>query len=772
MALVAASFAALEAGRGFGEIGVDTLVLSRFGAGALPYLFVALGATSLVAALAYGAALGRLPRIRLLSGLPLAAGAVLIVERGLMATGHPAALALTWLTVYAVGAIALTIVWTLAGAVFDSRQARRLFPLCTAAAIAGSFFGTLLAGPVARSIGTESLVLLEAALLGVLGLGIVGVSRITTVRAPTRRRDQSIVADLRIGFDEVVRLPLMRLVAIAYVLLAILMFSVTYPFLLAASETFPAEADLATALGLLSAAVTATSFLVSIVFANRVYARVGVAGAALLLPIVYLAGFSLWLVAFSFATAALVRFTQQVSQRGISNAAWTAFYNMVPTERRAQVLAFNDGVPGQIGTMLSGLLLLASGTLLARDQVFWLGAGTAILCAVVVLGIRRRYAASVLRTLRGGLGEQVLEGGPGLGVLTRDPAVAATLATALRTAEPSVRCMAAGLLGRSSIEDAGAALVAAVDDDPDASVRVAALEAIARLGGPPTAAPAAQASLGDDDPRVREAAVRALGAVVDDPRAFAAVPQLVDLAADTSPGVRAAIAWLYGAHGLEANCEPIFVNLLGSDEETDRVAGLDAIRRLRRPIPSGGPGRFLTDPSPKVRAATIEALAASGELETSLDAVVEALDDDVAVVRGSAATALAGRDRATPGLLVVLAGDSPTSAGRGVECARRARSRGSRAADRLGPRPAGARDRPAPRSAGGSGRRGVTRRSANAGRLPPGRPRLARAARRRPGPSGAGRARCPRGRRRHPPDAALRRRRDASPGDRGPRLAW
>ena len=67
----------------------------------------------------------------------------------------------------------------------------------------------------------------------------------------------------------------MRLVAIAYVLLAILMFSVTYPFLLAASETFHSEADLATFLGLLSAAVTATSFVVSIVLANRVYARFG-----------------------------------------------------------------------------------------------------------------------------------------------------------------------------------------------------------------------------------------------------------------------------------------------------------------------------------------------------------------------------------------------------------------------------------------------------------------------------------------------------------------
>ena len=215
--------------------------------------------------------------------------------------------------------------------------------------------------------------MLEAVLLGAVGLLIVAVSRTTTVRVPPRHRNQTIVDELRIGFDTVVRSPLMRLVAVAYILLAILAFSVTYPFLLSASETFTSEADLATALGLLSAAVTATSFVVSIVLANKVYARFGVAGAALVLPIVYLGGFGLWLVAFSFATAAIFRFTQQVAQRGLSNAAWSAFYNVLPSERRAQVLAFNDGVPGQVGTILSGLLLLAAGSVLSRDSCLLAG---------------------------------------------------------------------------------------------------------------------------------------------------------------------------------------------------------------------------------------------------------------------------------------------------------------------------------------------------------------------------------------------------------------
>ncbi len=160
-----------------------------------------------------------------------------------MSTGHPATVPLAWLTVYAVGAIGVTIAWTMAGAVFDARQARRLFPLCTAAAIAGSFVGTLSSGPIARAVGTETLIVLEAAALAMVGLVVVSRGGPTTTVRRAAPSDRSLVDDLRAGFDEAVRSPLMRLVAVAYVLLAILMFSVTYPFLLVASDTFRPDAS-------------------------------------------------------------------------------------------------------------------------------------------------------------------------------------------------------------------------------------------------------------------------------------------------------------------------------------------------------------------------------------------------------------------------------------------------------------------------------------------------------------------------------------------------
>ncbi|MGZ8515059.1 MAG: Npt1/Npt2 family nucleotide transporter [Candidatus Limnocylindrales bacterium] len=624
LALVASLFAALEAGRGFGEVGLDTLVVSRFGTGTLPYLYIGLGTISLVAALGYGAALGRVSRTPLLAGILLSSAGFLVGGRLVIAGGINGVVPLIWLVTYASGAIAGTISWTVAGSVFDARQAKRLFPLCTGAAIAGSFVGTLTSGPVARAAGTELLMVIEAALLAVVAILIVSIARTGRVRTPARSRARSVAADLRAGFDEAVRSPLFRSIAVAYVLFSVLFFCVTFPFLQSASAAFPNEADLATALGLISAAVTATSFVVSLLVANRVFARFGVATAALVLPVVYVAGFALWLVQFSFATAALFRFTQQVTQRGLSNAVWSAFYNVVPSARRAQVLAFMDGVPGQLGIMLSGLLLLGAGRLFALDQVFVLGIAAAVVLTVVVFAIRRRYGASLLRTLRSGMGEQVLEGGPGLGALGGDPQVAAALLEASSAPEATVRRMAVGLLARLHGSDAGEALVRALDDD-DPGVRAAAIDGLASLGPPSDMADPVAARLDDPDEQVRAAAVRAVARL----SGGAFTERLETLAVDPSMPVRAAVA-----------------------------VALDD-------LDGGARGRVaaqLADPSPEVRRSAIEAVAAVGGVahgDTIAPILINALDDDSPRVRRTAADLLARRTADTEGLVDVLRSGSP-----------------------------------------------------------------------------------------------------------------
>ena len=572
LASVAALFALVETGRAFGEIGVETLVLGRYGPtglpSVLPFLYMGLGATGLVVALAYTAALGRVTRARLFVGL-LGLGAALIIGwRIALGAGFEDVLLPLWLTIYVIGSIVVTVYWTVAGATFDARQAKRLFPLLTAAAIAGAFVGSLLAGPVAGLIGAANLVLIEAAAM-LLALPLL----VRLVRRPrpdaraaasVRPRGRSALADLRAGFDVVAASPMLRRIAIAYVLLAVLMFSVQYPFTISAAATFPTDTERATALGVLSAVITATSFLVSVFVANRVFARFGVSAGAVLLPIVYLVGFGVWLVQFSFPTAAAFRASQQVTQRGLSNASWSAFYNVVPADRRAQVLAFNDGVPGQLGTILSGLLLFAAGRILAPDQFFWLGVIAAIVATVVVVGIRRRYGASLVAALRGGAAEQVLEGGPGVAALMHDPSVVPALVGAVSAPEPGVRELAAAMLGDVDSPVARAALVRATLD-ADAGVRVAAIRALGRTRAGLTAeALDLEVLEADPDPRVRAAVVVA--------RAGRDQATVLALVGDPDPAIRTfALQALTPTDGVSLDPAARSAAITALDDEAARV---------------------------------------------------------------------------------------------------------------------------------------------------------------------------------------------------------
>src|SRR3954452_521719 len=160
--LIALVFAALEMGRGIGEVGVNTLVLSRLPADALPWLYIPLGAISLVIAVAFGAALGRIAKARLF-GITLVVVGVLLIAEFVLLAAVPDVVPVAWLTVMAAGTIAATITWTVATSSLDVRQAKRLFPICTAAAIAGYLVGSLLAGPIAGAVGA-------AALIGIQGL--------------------------------------------------------------------------------------------------------------------------------------------------------------------------------------------------------------------------------------------------------------------------------------------------------------------------------------------------------------------------------------------------------------------------------------------------------------------------------------------------------------------------------------------------------------------------------------------------------------------------
>ncbi|HET7494108.1 MAG TPA: cyclic nucleotide-binding domain-containing protein [Candidatus Limnocylindrales bacterium] len=623
---VAALFAVLEAAAGLGEVGAETQLVSHLGStalsGTLPYLFIALGVVGLLVSLGYAVTLARVPRHRLFLTIVVGIAGLLVLQRLALAAGLDVVVPGMWLTVLTASAIDRTIAWTVAGSTFDARQAKRVFPLLTGAAIVGSFTGTLSAGPVAGLAGVPNLFAIQAVLLLVAGAMLVRLPR-TRARATRTLGHQSVVDDLRVGFDTVRRSPLMRLVAIVYVLLSVLMFSVSYPFYIAAARDVP-EAQLATTLGLLSTAVTATSFIVSLAFANRIYARFGVSAGALALPVVYLLGFGGWLLRFSFTTAAAFRFSQQVTQRGLSNAAWSAFYNVVPADRRAQVLAFNDGVPGQVGTVLSGVLLLAVASLSGLEPVFWLGLVTAAAGTVVVLGIRRRYAASLLDALRSGLAEQVLEGGPGLPAALERPDFRDAVVAALGASDPGTRQMAVDLLGRvPALRPEERTRLDDLVDDPSPGVRGAVAVALARTGADDRASQLIADLLSASDDASRLAGLAAARAVPD----RVSTESLRPLAMAESAPVRAACLLAAAAHPDGAEVTAIGDLISALDDEDGQVRNAAARVLSARDGAEDALLDVLRSGAPRAQEAALTALA--GHAATARDGLLDRARDRI-----------------------------------------------------------------------------------------------------------------------------------------------
>ena len=82
--------------------------------------------------------------------------------------------------------------------------------------------------------------------------------------------------------------------------------------------------------------------------------------------------------------------------------AWNALFNVVPPEQRGQVLAFNNGVPAQLGVFLSGLLIILSKQALETKDILLLGAFVAVVSIYLTLKMKPAYGEALLNALRAG----------------------------------------------------------------------------------------------------------------------------------------------------------------------------------------------------------------------------------------------------------------------------------------------------------------------------------------------------------------------------------
>ena len=642
--LVAAMFLFVETGLGFGRNAAYTLLLAPLGRDVdqvLPYVYMGLGVVVFLATMAYSASLGRFQNANVV--LTVLAGTVFLflAEWLVIALWEQPIYRVLYLTTFGMGGVLGTLAWTVAGEVTDARQAKRLFPFFVSVSILGGVLGNSLAGALSRAVETHHLVLLFAASLTVVFFLVRVITRDYFKPEPSVQAGYNFLQDLRAGYDFVAGSRLFRLLALVSILFSVLFFTIEYPFNIIVSERFAANPSGLTSFNSsftsLQAAVT---FLVSLLLANRIYARLGIVNSILIMPFAYLACFIIFFIGYQFESAAAVRFVQLVMLGGIMGTAWSALFNVVPVERRGQVLAFMNGVPAQIGVILSGALLILARQVLSSREVLLMGLAVAGLAVYFVWQMRDAYGTALLDALRAGRVEVFSGDEEAFSGFKDDPAALQVILQSLRDSKPFTRRLAAEMLARTGNILALPDLVERLSDD-DATVRAVATRAVADLGAV-KAASALILGLDDPDDTVRERTLAVLPRLelVPSPELTRTLTRLLK---DSNAMIRARAAAVLIHHREGKAARSLLAKMFKDEKVHARRAALDAVGEASKF--TAGNSSFeadlvlgiLDDPSPALRR---DAISVAARLGGAYDAIARRLADADAGVRRAASESL------------------------------------------------------------------------------------------------------------------------------------
>ncbi|MDX1614584.1 MAG: HEAT repeat domain-containing protein [Candidatus Promineifilaceae bacterium] len=623
-------------GGAIGSPAVEALFYRRFGVEFLPYMYMALGVMNFVVAMLITALLGRLSKRRLYLGLPVAMAAVLMVCRVLVGLDLTWFYPVLWLIMSLLWTLQATFIWGVAGTIFDTRQAKRLFPLFGAGAILGNALGGLATGPLVGIVGTENLLLVWAtAQLIAFGVVTLLVGLMEEPYIPSWRSRPSIGAELQKGFATVRQSTLLRWFSLAAVLMAVLFFSLGFPFSKAVAAQFPDEDAITGFLGVFQGSLTAVALLASLLLANRLYARIGIMGAIMGHALIFLLGFSLLSLLSVFTALLAFRFLQMAWMQGVSSTAFQATFNIVPAERREQTRAFVDGVPRQMGIVLAGVLLAVGERFIPQQAMFLIAAGLALATTLVMWRARRDYRDALVSALRAGqpqvfIGEEQPFGGFG-----RDAAAVEVATASLDDPDPAVRRVAAHILGRLDDVPQTDRLVVLLDDEA-AEVRTAALRALARAEAT-SALLEVVACLQDPVLDVRLQAIKTLGQLARFPAGLRS--HLTPLLSDPDPAIRVQAAGTLLTVGPNEEAEALLIEMARQAEPANRAAALNMLAEAGSEHAYSLAAEALRAPQPAVRYAAAQAIRRADSVRC-LEPLIEALADDDSYVRQGVAEAI------------------------------------------------------------------------------------------------------------------------------------
>lgn len=408
-----------------------------------------------------------------------------------------------WVNCY--GVIAPVQVWMLASAVFDTRQARRLFGFIAGGASLGSVVAGLLASTLVPTLGgSANLILLVVVLIGVAA-GLVALGGWERAAAPPRVAS----APLRGALGAIGRDPHLCQLAVLVFLVAIVTQWTEFQMSLVADQTQGGDADQLTVFfGRFNLVLGLVAFLLQFA-TGPTLRRFGIGVGVLCLPVALGAGSILILLAPAVAAVLLTKGLDQGLRFSIDKASYELLYVPVDARIRAGVKATIDVIVSRTADLVGAavLWLVTSGVVTNGAGLGLRGTAAINLALIGVwLIVAAKVRGGYVRQVESRIREHRLDGDRVAGLPT-ERATEALIAERLHAEDPRDVIYALDLIaaqvatGRRSHPSVRFLL-----EHPRAEVRRKALSVL-RADEEAGAVPLVEPMLGDPDLEVRTEAL-------------------------------------------------------------------------------------------------------------------------------------------------------------------------------------------------------------------------------------------------------------------------
>jgi HEAT repeat protein/ATP/ADP translocase len=630
----------LVAGIMFGRNARDSLFLYYYGVQYLPYMYFANAIAVVACSLFYVSLVDRVARGKFLAGVSLLFVGCLIASRIILGTHPRWFFPVLYVEAQVIWIFSLMQLWTFAGDLFDTRQAKRLFPLIAVGSLLGMVGVGVFCKQIIRALGTENLLLIWAGLIfAAVILGGIVFRRYRRVVEPPAAEMQAAALrakpsewqKIKDGLRDVGREPLLRSMA-GYVLLLWTVFAVV-DFCYSSTVRLRFQNDpngLTTFFGRFVGVQGFLCLMVQLFLTRSVIARLGVGSTINFHPAVLLLGTAWMSLRFGFASVVSTKLGDAIMLYTFSDSSYQLLYNPFSPDRRARVRGFLEGYVRPLSLAAAGGLLLVGNNLLktlhwggtaivASQQLSWGACLLAITWLGFALTAKKGYIGALLQNLQAGSPALRQAAANALRKM-EDPASLAIVADAVRGSSPERVVVAIHFLEHFPGDQANDSLVELLAH-ADGRVRATAASALGRRTGK-RYVDRLTPLLSDPDPRVRANVVEALAAAEDPALVEKVQPLLTDASTRTRVNTVLTIAAIQGVSAAVESL-PLIRELAHGDEKARSTATF-ALGRLPLDDSMDLLAELLNDSELRIRCEAAQALGRIGTLP-AIPALIEAL---------------------------------------------------------------------------------------------------------------------------------------------------